>query len=66
MELVELTEAHRKEIQDLLMREPHTHLYQIERLKIAILIKQMMSGEQYILISINCIISFRWTLEKWR
>ena len=33
MELVELTEAHRKEIHDLLMREPHTHLYQIERLK---------------------------------
>ena len=33
MELVELTEAHRKEIHDLLMREPHTHLYQIERLE---------------------------------
>jgi hypothetical protein len=32
MELLKLTEAHRKDINDFLMREPHTHLYQMEQL----------------------------------
>ena len=33
MEILEITEAHRKDIFDFLMREPHTHLYQIEKLQ---------------------------------